>query len=146
MLDTFAQEAPATSLLGLPPLHRVVAALRFFAEGSYQHGVGADYNVGLGQSTVSTSLRIFVDVMQRKLCPQWIKFDMSEEEKLEAKRSFFSKTGFPGVTMCVDGTHISIIKPSEEVFLYYNRKGYFSINAMVVSIWFIQLRGMMNDK
>lgn len=134
MLDTFAQEAQPTTLAAVSPLSRVVAALRFFAEGSYQHGVGADYNVGMAQSTVSRSLSYFLEVMQRKLCSQWIRFELTEEEKAQAKREFYAKAGFPGVTMCVDGTHIKIIKPSEEAFLFYNRKGYFSINAMVVSI------------
>ncbi|XP_049301914.1 putative nuclease HARBI1 [Bactrocera dorsalis] len=132
VLDTFAEETQQSTLTSLSPLNRVVAALRFFAEGSYQHGVGTDYNVGMGQSTVSKSLSHFLEVMQRKLCPEWIKFDQSEEEKIQAKQEFYAKASFPGVIMCVDGTHIKIVKPSEEGFLYYNRKGFYSINAMVV--------------
>nr|XP_036213841.1 uncharacterized protein LOC118680020 [Bactrocera oleae] len=34
---------------------------------------------------------------------------------------------------CVDGTHIKIIAPHKELqHLYYNRKGLFSINAMIL--------------
>lgn len=135
VLDIFAQEVQPNSLTSCSPINRVVAALRFFAEGSYQHGVGTDFNVGMAQPTVSKTLSNFIDIMQTKLCPQWIQFDQGEEEKIEAKRDFYSKAGFPGVTMCVDGTHIKIIKPSKEDFLYYNRKGFFSINAMVVSMF-----------
>lgn len=129
----------------LSPLNIVVSALRFFAEGSYQHGVGADYNVGMAQSTVSKWLSNFLEIMQRKLCPQWIKFEQSEIEKQEAKQDFFTKAGFPGVIMCVDGTHIKIIKPSDEPFLYYNRKGFYSINAMVVRIVFHEMNSIIEN-
>ncbi|XP_018801299.1 PREDICTED: putative nuclease HARBI1 isoform X2 [Bactrocera latifrons] len=132
VLDTFAEETQQSTLTSLSPLNRVVAALRFFAEGSYQHGVGTDYNVGMGQSTVSKSLSHFLEVMQRKLCREWIKFDQSEEEKMQAEQEFYAKASFPGVIICVDGTHIKIVKPSEEGFLYYNRKGFYSINAILV--------------
>ncbi|XP_049308863.1 putative nuclease HARBI1 isoform X2 [Bactrocera dorsalis] len=131
VLDAFAEETTASTLSSLSPLNIVVSALRFFAEGSYQHGVGADHNVGMAQSTVSKWLSNFLEIMQQKLCPQWIKYEQSEIEKQEAKQNFFTKAGFPGVIMCVDGTHIKLIKPSNEPFLYYNRKGFYSINAMV---------------
>ena len=52
-----------------------------------------------------------------------------------AKFYFFNKCLIPGIIGCVDGTHIKIIKPIEEIqHLYYNRKGYHSINAMVVAV------------
>ncbi|XP_067642567.1 putative nuclease HARBI1 [Eurosta solidaginis] len=132
ILDIFTPEAQSNSLSSLTPLNQVVAALRFFAEGTYQHGVGKDYNVGMGQPTVSKSLSHFLNVMQRKLCHEWINFEQTEEEKLQAKQVFYTKAGFPGFIMCVDGTHIKITTPSKEDFLYYNRKGFHSINAMIV--------------
>lgn len=58
---------------------------------------------------------------------------MSEEEKQDAKRYFYERSGIPGVIMCVDGTHIKIHKPCVDPHLYYNRKGFFSLNAMIVS-------------
>ncbi|XP_017485295.1 PREDICTED: putative nuclease HARBI1 [Rhagoletis zephyria] len=33
---------------------------------------------------------------------------------------------------CIGGTHIKIIKPSMDEHLFYNRKGYFSRNAMII--------------
>ncbi|XP_067634770.1 putative nuclease HARBI1 isoform X2 [Eurosta solidaginis] len=58
---------------------------------------------------------------------------MSEEENMEAKIYFFEKAGFPGVVGCVDGTHIKISAPSKlEQGLYFNRKGFFSLNAMII--------------
>ncbi|XP_054727491.1 putative nuclease HARBI1 [Anastrepha obliqua] len=38
-----------------------------------------------------------------------------------------------GIIGCVDGTHVKIVAPRKEVqHLYYNRKGFYSINAMIV--------------
>ncbi|XP_036340860.1 putative nuclease HARBI1 [Rhagoletis pomonella] len=46
---------------------------------------------------------------------------------------FFEKTRIPGIVMCVDGTHIKILKPAAgNAHLYYNRKGYYSVNAMII--------------
>ncbi|XP_058840830.1 putative nuclease HARBI1 [Topomyia yanbarensis] len=48
------------------------------------------------------------------------------------KLGFYAKTGFPGVIGCVDGTHVSIIPPARDKHLYYNRKGFHSLNVMLV--------------
>ncbi|XP_036341308.1 putative nuclease HARBI1 [Rhagoletis pomonella] len=57
----------------------------------------------------------------------------SEEEKRETKCYFFGRSGIPGVIGCIDGTHIKIVSPKKEhQHLYYNRKGFFSLNAMIV--------------
>lgn len=62
------------------------------------------------------------------------KFEMSEAEKHEAKLHFFQKTDFPGIIGCIDRTHIKILAPSkEDQHLYLNRKGFFSLNVMLVS-------------
>ncbi|XP_050339117.1 putative nuclease HARBI1 [Bactrocera neohumeralis] len=62
----------------------------------------------------------------------WINLELSNVEKSEAKKDFYQKYGFPGAILCVDGTHIKIVAPTKDKFLYYNRKGYFSINAMII--------------
>ncbi|XP_039969006.1 uncharacterized protein LOC120780828 [Bactrocera tryoni] len=99
VLGSFAEGTRASTLTSLSPLNRIVAALRFFAEGSYQHEVGTDYNVAMGQSTVSKSLSNVLDVMERKLCRECIKFEQTDEEKKQAKQEFYAKAGFPGVIM-----------------------------------------------
>ncbi|XP_054746742.1 putative nuclease HARBI1 [Anastrepha obliqua] len=45
---------------------------------------------------------------------------------------FYQKYGFPDAILCVDGTHIKIVAPAKDKFLYFNRKGYYSINAMII--------------
>lgn len=84
---------------------------------------------------MSKMLSKVIDVFEAVVCKAEIKFPTNEQEKNSIKIGFFEKTGFPGVIGCVDGTHVKIIKPRFDVqHLYYNRKGYHSLNVMVVCI------------
>lgn len=113
---------------------RLAGTMRILAEGSYQRGAGNDFNVGLAQSTMSNVFIECVDAMFAELCAKWISFQMTDDEKSEIKEYFYDKTGFPGVIGCVDGTHVKILAPIlTERFKYCNRKGFYSLNAMVVS-------------
>lgn len=117
----------------VPPMLRLTAALRFFAEGSYQKGVGNDLFAGMAQPTLSKALSSVIEAFEVEICPVAIQFPTSEAEKDEIKRSFYEKTGFPGVIGCVDGTHVKIFKPISHIqHLYYNRKGFHSLNVMLV--------------
>lgn len=115
----------------------MAAALRFLAEGGYQNGVGQDCFVGMAQPTVSVVLSEVFQILEEALCAKWISLKMSEEEKTEARLYFLAKSKIPGIVMCVDGTHIKIAKPTgDNTHLFYNRKGFYSLNAMIVSISF----------
>lgn len=114
------------------PIVKLSACLRFFAEGGYQTGVGKDHDVGLAQSSFSKVLTEVLDVFGTYLCPRWVQFPTTQEEKAKIALSFYGKHKIPGVVGCVDGTHVRIIAPSENKHLYYNRKGYFSLNVMLV--------------
>ncbi|XP_054727207.1 putative nuclease HARBI1 [Anastrepha obliqua] len=113
-------------------LQRLSSVLRFFAEGGYQHGVGKDFDIPMAQSTFCGVLKDVLHTLQCHLCPQWVNLDLSNEEKRQAKMDFYQKYGFPGAILCVDGTHIKIVAPAKDKFLYFNRKGYYSINAMII--------------
>lgn len=114
---------------------KLAATLLFLGQGSYQLSVGNDFNLGLSQPVVCRILSETLNALEAVICPLWIKLAMTEEEKSESKVDFFERTGFPGVIGCVDGTHIKIFAPNkEDQNMYYNRKGFFSLNAMVVSI------------
>ena len=105
---------------------KLAATLRFLAQGSYQLSVGNDFNLGLSQPIVSKILSETLDVPMDKI-------EMTDDERNEAKLQFFEKTDFPGVIGCVDGTHIKILAPNkEDQHLYFNRKGFFSLNAMIL--------------
>lgn len=119
----------------LPNILKLAVTMRILAEGSYQKGSGNDFNVSMSQSSVSNVFRECIEAMHRVLCHEWIVFPTDEVEKQQIKEHFFNRTGFPGVIGCIDGTHINIISPEkEEQFKYRNRKGFFSLNATVVSL------------
>ncbi|XP_058819571.1 putative nuclease HARBI1 [Topomyia yanbarensis] len=115
------------------PIIKLSAALRFFAEGSYQKGVGNDVFVGMAQPTLSRSLSSIIDIFETEICATAIKFPTDEAERDEIKMAFYEKTGFPGIIGCVDGTHVKIVAPNSNIqHLYYNRKGFHSLNVMLV--------------
>lgn len=116
------------------PIIKLAAALRFFAEGSYQKGVGNDFFVGMAQPTFSKALSEVLMILENNLCPAAINFPIDDAEKDAIKRGFYDKTGFPGIIGCVDGTHVRIISPASDQHLYYNRKGFHSMNVMLVGI------------
>lgn len=44
------------------------------------------------------------------------------------------KFGFPNVIVVIDGTQVAIFPPKSEIEeAYHNRKGYHSLNVMIVS-------------
>lgn len=127
---------PVTKSSSLTPEFKLGACLRFLAEGGYQNGVGQDCFVGMAQSTVSVVITEVIEILEKVLCPKWITLEMTEEDKREARRYFYEKTKIPGIVMCVDGTHIKIRKPAGlNAPLFYNRKGFYSLNTMLVSIF-----------
>ncbi|XP_054746643.1 putative nuclease HARBI1 [Anastrepha obliqua] len=68
----------------------------------------------------------------RRLPDGWIQFPVTAEEKSKIATAFYIKHKIPSVVGCVDGTNVKIIAPSENSHLYYNRKGYYSLNVMLV--------------
>ncbi|XP_017472208.1 PREDICTED: putative nuclease HARBI1 isoform X1 [Rhagoletis zephyria] len=99
-----------------------------------------DYDVGLAQSTLSKILVEILDVFEKAICPNWIKVPKSEEAKGKTAQIFYLKHKIPGVTGCLDGTHVRIIVPTENKHLYYNRKGNFSLNVMLLCDNYLNIR------
>lgn len=116
----------------ISPKEKLIACLRFFAGGSYQHCVGKDFNVNVAQPTFSKMLNEVVDSLEINLCSKWISLSMHHRDEVEAKLFFYEKSRIPGVTMVADGTQIKIVAPSDAKHLYFNRKGFYSINVLIV--------------
>lgn len=58
------------------------------------------------------------------MAPRYIRFPLTFEERNTYKQEFNEMYGFPGVIGAIDGTHIAILKPSEdEEHNFFNRKG-----------------------
>ncbi|XP_058127713.1 putative nuclease HARBI1 [Anopheles ziemanni] len=116
---------------GLSVSEKLAATLKFLAQGSYQLGVGNDFTVPMAQSTFSETLNETLRTLEQHLKP-YITLEMSVREKEEARRFFYDKSGIPGITMAVDGTHIRIVAPKENPVMYFNRKGFYSLNALMI--------------
>lgn len=123
---------------------KLAACLRFFAEGNYQHGAGQDLHIAIAQSTFSKVLTAMLKILERRLCSKWISLVMPEDEQRRAKLHFYRKSGIPGIIMCVDGTHVKIIPPKINRNLFYNRKGFYSLNVLIVSILAVKLTLKIN--
>lgn len=114
------------------PTHiRILAALRFFAHGSYQRAAGNEANIAIAQPSISRALSE-VCLAFDAISDQWVKFPISQAEKQNKKEQFMAAFGFPGAIGCVDGTHIAIVPPSENEHIYFNRKRYHSKNVQIV--------------
>ncbi|XP_050338451.1 putative nuclease HARBI1 isoform X5 [Bactrocera neohumeralis] len=124
----------------LSPKIKLAACLRFFATGNYQHCVGKDFNINVAQSTFCGILEEVLNILEYRLCSRRISIYMNENEELESKTFFFAKSKIPGVTVAVDGTHIKIMAPTRDKHLYYNRKGFSSLNVMIVCDHKMQIR------
>ncbi|XP_067647992.1 uncharacterized protein ms(2)34Fe [Eurosta solidaginis] len=85
------------------------------------------------QPNVSVVLTEVLNVLENFICERWIKFNYEEAELHQSKLHFYNVSRIPGIIGCVDGTHIKIVAPKKELQnLYYNRKGFYIINAMIV--------------
>ena len=108
---------------------QVLVALRFFASGSFLQVIGDI--VGLPKSTVFRTMRdVSAALIQKR--NEFVHWPITADEIQRVKEGFFHKGGFPGVTGCVDGTHIRLQRPSQNEAEYVNRKGYHSINVQAI--------------
>uniref|UniRef100_A0AAG5DR79 DDE Tnp4 domain-containing protein n=2 Tax=Anopheles atroparvus TaxID=41427 RepID=A0AAG5DR79_ANOAO len=132
ILKEIEPKFPPVRAKGLTPKEMLAATLRFLAEGSYQNGVGKDFNIAIAQPTFSVVFAKCLKILEDTLAPKWIQTEMSPNDQQAARRYFYAKSGIPGVVMCADGTHIKIVAPVEDRDHHYNRKGYYSINALII--------------
>lgn len=124
---------PRIKRSSISPCIELACTLRFLADGGFQKAVGKESDVALGRSTVGKILKRVLAILEKYVCPVWIKLNITNSERSQSKRHFMQKFGIPGIIGCVDRTHIRITKPHIDPNLFYNRKEYFSINAMIVS-------------
>lgn len=108
---------------------QVLAALQFFASGSFQWMIGR--SCGLSQASVS----LCIDAVTKelvKIAPQFIKFPTDPAELRDSKVKFHAVAGFPNVVGAIDCTHVAIRAPSTHEDVYVNRKGCHTINVQAV--------------
>ncbi|KAJ3662030.1 hypothetical protein Zmor_006397 [Zophobas morio] len=117
---------------------RVLAALRFYAGGSYQADVGYNAYIGVSQQSVSQSVREVTEALNRpEILNTVIKFPRNFQELHTKRIQFYNDFGFAGVIGCIDCTHIAIVPPPKNNPLlpekaFVNRKGFHSINCQLI--------------
>lgn len=78
-----------------------------------------------------------------------IKFQEVNSVHVLAVKNLFNVRFLIIVVGCIDGTHIGLQKPTVNEHMYFNRKGFHSINAMLVSFlikrWNVTLRLFLLD-
>lgn len=122
--------------LPLPPMLQLLVALRFYGAATFQRVAGDLVNVS--QSTVCRTVAAVSTSIARDVFPRLVQFP-KREDMPAVMHSFYKVAKFPGVTGCIDGTHIRIKSPGGDAAeVYRNRKGVFSINVQVSANLFSQ--------
>lgn len=93
----------------LPPMTQLLIALRFYGAGTFQVVAGDLVNVS--QPTVSRIIERVSRVIAKHLFPAVVKFPDTDDGFRETMVEFHRIAKFPGVTGCIDCTHIRIKAP-----------------------------------
>lgn len=131
LLESLPLEASASNRgLPVPPMLQLLIALRFYGAGTFQVVTGDLVNVS--QPTVCRVVARVSEVIATTLFRRLVKFPDSAADFNLVMRDFYALKKFPGVTGCIDCTHVRIKGPGgPDGEVYRNRKGYFSINVQV---------------
>ena len=120
---------PTTRSNALPVDTQVLAALQFYATGSFQWMLGR--SCGVSQSSVSLTIDSVTQALVRH-APAFISFAIDRPAIRRQKLAFHAVAGFPNVVGAVDCTHVAIKSPSVNEEAYVNRKGVHTINVQAV--------------
>ncbi|XP_064120441.1 putative nuclease HARBI1 [Macrobrachium nipponense] len=120
---------PTSRSHAIPTHTQVLVMLRFLASGTFQNVIGDV--TGMSQASVSRIISQVTDVLYNKARTE-IKRPQNPQEIHQTAQAFHRISGFPRVIGAIDGTHIPIKTPSDNEYIYVNRKGYHSLNLQVV--------------
>ncbi|XP_071581033.1 putative nuclease HARBI1 [Temnothorax nylanderi] len=123
---------PNRRAICIPNELKVLCALNFYAQGSYQKAVGVDSRLNIAQSTVSVILQQITLAINEHLLRQWIHFPTTPQEIQQTVERNYTKTRIPGLMGFVDGTNVAIRAPSVHEGLYVNRKGYHAQHVQII--------------
>lgn len=123
---------PALRYYSYHPTAQLLAALRFYATGTFQLAVGDTFIEKVSQSMMSRFIHSITDSLVKRV-PDIIRFPNTEPERAQISAGFFAKCGIPNTLGSIDCTHVKIVptakfKPGPE---FYGRKGC-TINSQFV--------------
>lgn len=122
--------SPAQRTTRVPAILRFAAAINFYATGSYQHMI---WHERIGKRMVGRSIHEVTNILEQHICPTWIKFPQTVQERQAIKMQFYDKFGIPGIVGCVDGTHVAMISPKNSEHIYVDRLHKHSLNVQLVT-------------
>ncbi|KAG5861858.1 hypothetical protein JTB14_029850 [Gonioctena quinquepunctata] len=96
---------------GISIANYVLVALRFYVAGSYQRGLGQDFDFGMSQSSISQCIHRVTVVIDEHSPGQFIQFPNTRDERQVIKATYMDRHGFQGAVGAIDCTHIAILKP-----------------------------------
>ncbi|CAI6359010.1 unnamed protein product [Macrosiphum euphorbiae] len=73
---------------GLSPEVQFLVTVHFYAQGSYQRGLGSYSILNISQPYVSRSISIVTNAINQCLLSQWVKFPMTASERQKAREKF----------------------------------------------------------
>ncbi|XP_071580309.1 putative nuclease HARBI1 [Temnothorax nylanderi] len=120
---------------GLAPEVKVLVAVEFFANGSYQRPAGnqCEFALTLSQPSTSRCVRKVAWLINRYLLRQWIKFPMTQQERTAARNKFANaRQPFPGAIGAIDCTYINLLAPRLHEEAYVNHHGNYSLNVQAI--------------
>ncbi|XP_071652224.1 putative nuclease HARBI1 [Temnothorax longispinosus] len=117
---------------------QVLAALRFYASGSYQNCIGKNIHMAISQPSISRCIRNVTNILNLlEIFNNWVRFSNNLQELQQLRNKFWINHRFLGAIGCIDCTHVAIFPPPKEdenypEHIYVNRKGYHSINVQLI--------------
>ena len=87
---------------------------------------------GIARCTVGQVVQEICTILTKKISSDLIKFPETKEEVSTTMSGFLQRFGFPQVIGCIDGTHIPIKQPKENVHDYFSYKQIYSINCQAI--------------
>ncbi|XP_063633776.1 putative nuclease HARBI1 [Cydia splendana] len=110
---------------------KVLCALSFYATGSDQRIVGLTQH--LTQRTASRCIRQVTNALNcENISDKWIVFPQTQQERTVLTQEFQRRFRLPGIIGAIDCTHVATAKPDTQEHLFFNRKGYHSLNVQMI--------------
>ncbi|KYN11025.1 Putative nuclease HARBI1, partial [Trachymyrmex cornetzi] len=120
---------------GLAPEIQVLAAIRFFANGSYQRPARNQCELQISQPSASRCIRKVARLINMYLLRERLKFPMTQVERAIARNKFTqAPQSFPGAIGAIDCTYINILAPPIHEEAYVNHHGNHSLNVQAVRL------------
>ena len=114
----------------MSPMNQFLIVLRFYVTDSFQMLIGDMLGV---HKTMVCRILDEVTAAIASLSQKYVHCPATTDERHRTMQQFCVVSGIPGVLGAINGTHVAIQSPGgDDADIYWNRKGYFSVNVQLV--------------